>query len=140
MRYLKKFENYSTDFYSKFRKSDFPKKIKFDNPKCVYEMRDFIPGMNKVTIYYNLIDKKDQNNPYEGTIPDIMQMDISVIYNMEKTKKTKMFLRILCGSQVWYEISYSDSKIYKDDSPNYKKINKSTLVIIKNILKKYSKL
>ena len=138
MRYLKKFENYSTDFYSKFKKSDFPKKIKFDNPKCVYEMRDFIPGMNKVTIYYNLIDKKDQNNPYEGTIPDMMQMDISITYDIDNSKKTKIFLRILSGTQNWFEISYTDDKIFKDDNPDYKKIDKSTFDNIKKIFKKYS--
>lgn len=140
MIYLKNFENYSTEFYLDFKKSDFPKILEFIEPKSKYKMLDFIPGMNKVTITYTLESKPKEDNPYKGTLPDMMQMDISATYNMgyENKGETKMHVKITGGAQTWYEISYTKGKIIKDENPNYKKLNKNTLNNIKKILKKYS--
>lgn len=139
MKHLKTFESHSksTDYYLNFDESIFPKEISFDDPKSNYKSVKFIPKMNSVYISYELDSEVDSNNPYKGTIPDILTFEFSVTYDMNNKQDKSLFVSIISGSQTWLEFSYKNDEIEYIDEPKCK-LSSVSEKEIKDILKKYS--
>lgn len=142
MKFLKKFEKYrtesdsSTDFYNNFSTDDFPEVIKFDNPKVKYKRTKLIPGSNQVFLWFDLdSEQPDKDNPYSGDVTDIVTIEIKITY--KEDNKTKIFVTVIGGNNVWRSFSY-ENKVIKDIEVSDYNLSKKSFNDIIRVLNKYS--
>lgn len=137
MKYIKKFENYSTDYYTKFNRNDFPKELEFIEPKSIYKYKEKVLLPNSVQIFYELdTNQTNKENSYLGDIPNIITLDFSVTYDASNNKNTNCFIKIISGSQLLLDLSYKDGE-YKFMDVTKCILSEDTSDSLKKILKSY---
>lgn len=143
---IEKFEDFKTvdntnsntnsrDYYLDFDITNFPNELSFDNPSNVkYKRTKLIPGSNKIYLRFDLdSEQPDINNPYAGTIPEIVNVDIGIVYNNDVPK---IYVTIIGGNRTWYSFSFENDMISEIEKTDIK-LTSSSLNDLKNILKIY---
>lgn len=138
LKYIKEYEEYSTDFYLDFNKNWFPSKLTFntDLGKLTYEQIELIPSSNKISVNYQK-NEKDNKNPYGGNMADKMRMDVEITYySTEKSQQdVKIQVTISGGSRDWVNFIYEHGEVYHISETNVK-LNKSSWNKVMNVVKK----
>lgn len=135
MRYLSRFENFSTDYYLNFNEDDFPKSLSFENPQMVFSLTEIIPGSNKIFIKYIMeSDQPGIKNPYSGDMSEEVTIDIGITY---KESNTKMYITIIGGNRSWWSFSY-ECGIVEDIETSDIKLSDNSIKELISVLSKYS--
>jgi hypothetical protein len=134
--YIKRFENFSTDYYDKFSIKDFPSEIEFSEPfNVVYKQTKLVPNSNNIILRFDLeSEQPEKDNPYSGDIPEIVKIDIGITYNNETTK---IYVSIDGGNRTWWAFTYENGMIENTIETDVKLSDKSYGELIE-VLKKYS--
>jgi len=137
MEHIYKYDNFSLDYYTGFKKSDFPKSISLSKPcKVNYKLTEVVAGSNKVYIKYILDSKQpDSDNPYKGNVPEYLNIDIGFTYI---GNKTKAYVTIVNGARHIATFSYYESEIDSIEETDYR-LSRKTMNSLKKALKKNCK-
>lgn len=118
MRWIKTLNEFkrpeSIEYYNDFSIDMFPKEIIFDDPSICYKLVSHVLGSNRISLSYSLARSEKDVNPYDGTHPDGLTLDISLIYEKDDecdVNSVKMFVSLIGGQKTWLDFSISDSKI-----------------------------